>query len=478
MKPSAISSFMVGTFGLSLAGAASAADAPAGYEPGKIFIVTCSTEDAQGNFSCKRALMETPPASTSAGTNAKIAAVTATPASPASPPAPAPAASAPVAPKLVSPLDTEGKAVMAKTAEEAITNLLQADLSIPPSPAAALLGISADKVQRPASIRELSAAVVRGIGPDGKVQSAVALDIAPAFVFFPRLIGAGNVYAPASATGDGDGNWNQRVLRMLARTTLSFGTTNPDASGASRSAVGLRVGVYDSGDPGLYWSKAVNCVSQITGVLPQGPTKPGEAAAPFAVDYSKCDPMKDAANNLWAKPSLYAGYGQSWYSKTGVLTDRAPDVKQIWLSGSAGWAPDDKTPGHASDWRALGQLYLGRRLNDRVADPKNAGQLLREDTSETILRLRAGKPNWHGFFEHGRSRVSLGDATTRSLRHSAFGAEFMLDFLGGKDNWLEIASVRKEGVLDGKTYSGVLLNFRIGTPSLTITEAGTTASKK
>lgn len=103
---------------------------------------------------------------------------------------------------------------------------------------------------------------------------------------------------------------------------------------------------------------------------------------------------------------------------------------------------------------------------------------MREDASETVLRLRAGKTSWHGFMEYGRSRVSLGDATTRNLRHSAYGAEFMLDFLGGKDNWLEIASVRKEGVLDGKTYSGVLMNLRIGTPSLTITEAGTTASKK
>lgn len=458
---------MAGTAGFLLADVATAAEASDGFRPGKSYLTTCTPLDAKGSFSCEHTVVETPPAP---APGVKVATAPA--------PAPTAAATAASAPKLLSPLDTQAKAIVAKTADEAITNLQQADFSIPASPAAALLGISADKVQRPATIRELSAAVVRGIGPDGKVQSAVALDIAPAFVLFPRLIGAGDVYAPAGATSDSDGTWNQRALRMLARTTLSFGTTNPDASGASRSAVGLRVGLYDSGDPGLYWSKAVNCVSQITGVVPLGPTKPGEVAAPIAVDYSKCDPMKDAANNLWAKPSLYAGYGQSWYSNTGALTDRAPDVKQIWVSGSAGWAPDDKTPGQANDWRSLGQIYFGRRLNDRTADPKNAGQLLREDASETILRLRTGKTHWHAFLEHGRSRVSLGNATTRNLRHNAWGAEFMLDFLGGKDNWLEIASVRKEGVLDGKTYSGVLLNFRIGTPSLTITEAGTTASKK
>jgi hypothetical protein len=468
MNPS--SRIAAGLAGLLLVGAVGAAEAPGGFQPGKTYLTTCTPADAKGNFSCEHKVVETPVATP----EVKVAGA------PVSAPASAPvAASAASAPKPVSPLDAQGKAVVAKTADEAITNLLQADYSIPASPAAALLGISADKVQRPATIRELSAAVVRGIGRDGKVQSAVALDVAPAFVLFPRLIGAGDDYAPAGATSDADGHLKQRLLRMLARTTLSFGTTNPDASGASRSALGLRVGLYDSGDPGLYWTRAVDCVSQIEGVIPGGPPpNPGEVAAPIPVDYSKCDPMKDLANNLWAKPSLYAGYGRSWYSKTGALTDHAPDVRQIWISGSAGWAPDDKAPGRASDWRALAQLYFGRRLNDRAADPKNAGQLLREDASETVLRLRAGKTAWHGFVEYGRSRVSLGDATTRNLRHNAYGAEFMLDFLGGKDNWLEIASVRKEGVLDGKTYSGVLMNFRIGTPSLTITEAGATASKK
>lgn len=76
-------------------------------------------------------------------------------------------------------------------------------------------------------------------------------------------------------------------MRMLARTTLSFGTTNPDASGASRSAFGLRVGLYDSGDPGLYWSRAVDCVSQITVDPPPGPGAIGKPAAPIPVDYSQ-----------------------------------------------------------------------------------------------------------------------------------------------------------------------------------------------
>lgn len=184
MKPSSMGSLLAGAAGLLFVGAAWSAE-PGGFQPGKSYLTTCTPADAKGNFTCEHKVVEGPAPPTP---EVKVAAV-------AAPAASAPAAAA-SAPQLVSPLDAQGKAIVAKTPDEAISNLLQADFSIPASPAAALLGISADKVQRPASIRELSAAVVRGIGPDGKVQSAVALDIAPAFVIFPRFIGAGDVYAP------------------------------------------------------------------------------------------------------------------------------------------------------------------------------------------------------------------------------------------------------------------------------------------
>ena len=73
--------------------------------------------------------------------------------------------------------------------------------------------------------------------------------------------------------------------------------------------------------------------------------------------------------------------------------------------------------------------------------------------------------------------MRLGDAVNRNLRHYAYGAEFELAFLGGKDNWLEIATIRKDGVMDGKTHSGVLLNFKIGTPSLAMPQTGAVAAK-
>jgi len=475
------------------AGAAVAQNASGGLLPGKTYIVTCGAEDAQGNFTCHKRLVDSDPGATGKSKTATTksegvqaqgngAAVAAAPvaASSASEAVVAAgkrgaAASEPaVAIAAAKPADAVASAVVAKSATEAISDLLEADLSVPASPAASLLGISGDKVQRPGTLRELAGSVIRGIGADGKPQSAIALDVAPVFVLAPSYIGAGDQYAPETATSDWDGTASQHWHRVLARTTVSFGTTNPDSSGATRSALGLRTGLFDSGDPGLYWAKEIKCIGGIPGVMPLPPSTPGQPADEIPVDYSKCDVTKDSAVALWAKPSLYVGYGQSWYSKSGALTDHAPDVKQFWLSGSAGWVPTATTRGTAGEWRTLGQIYFGRRMDDRIPDPSDATKLLRKDSTDALLRLRAGKSKWHGFFEFGRSRVYLGDSSKEDIRHTALGAEFQLN-LFGTDNWFELAGTSERGYLDGKDHSGVLLNFRMGTPSLALPKTGAVA---
>lgn len=360
----------------------------------------------------------------------------------------------------VSAHTAAANAAQASSAFEAISDLQQADLSVPVSPVAAVLGISADKVQRPGSIRELVASVVQGLGKDGKPQKGLALDIAPLFIFAPTWIHAGTDYAPEGASSDWDGTPAQRLHRILARTVVSFGTTEADSTGATRTAVGLRVGLFDSGDPGLYWSGVVNCVGKVDLGLPPPPGAPGQPLAPVEVNLDKCNP----APGLTGRPSLYFGYGQSWYSKSGALTDHVPNVKQFWLSGSWGPVPS-KLGSDAGSSRFLGQLYLGRRLDDRAQDPSNASLLVSQDTTEAVIRLRGGRSNWHAFIESGRSRARLGNATTENLRHVGIGAEFQLSWLG-KDNWLELASVSDRGFLDGKDRSGVMFSFRIGTSTL------------
>ena len=354
-------------------------------------------------------------------------------------------------------------------------DLAQVNLSAPSSPAAVVLGLSPDKVDHPGTLRDFVASVVHGLGTDGKPINGVAIDISPLSVFDRNLLRGGTNYAPLAkgeqASDASTGGWSGWLTRVAARTTVSLASTSADSNGASRMAFGLRSGLFDNGDPGLYWGETVKCVKNLPVVdIPKGP-KVGE---PASNNLSTCDPSKDNALSLWAKPSVYVGYGQSWYSQSGALTDHAPDVKQFWLSGSIGLTSEafggrsaTLTQNAAKDsFRLLGQAYLGRRLNDRTPDPNDSTKLLSANSTEYIARLRGGKSTWHVFLEGGRNRMTLGNSTTENLRHVAFGAEFKIPALGD-DSWFEVATVNDRGFQDGKDRSGVTMNFKYGAPVLT-----------
>lgn len=363
-----------------------------------------------------------------------------------------------------------------KSAFDMITEYAKVDLSVPGSPAFNVLGINPDKVQRPGSIREFATSITRGLGPDGKFTNGLALDFSPVSVFAKTLIQGGDGYAPAVADGEfpSDLAGHGYVKRVFARTTVSFATTEQDANGAARSAWGLRMGLIDYGDPGLYWQFTAKCLRS----TPMPTLRGGRNLDPTPADTSldACNPLTNPIamrRPLWAQPALYVGYGQSWYSKSGAVTDHAPDAKAAWLSFSIGHAALMKTDA-SSDWRVLLQLYANRRLDDRVPDPNDATALLRQDSGEGTLRLRFGKDTWHGYVEHGRRRVRLGDDTREKLRVTAFGAEFKLKFLSD-ETWLQLASVREQGFADGKDKTGLTVSFKFGVPLL---ELPGTAEKK
>ena len=351
-----------------------------------------------------------------------------------------------------------------KDAFQAIADLTQVELSVPASPAFAVLGITPDKVQRPGSVRDFVGSVVHGLGKDGKPVNGVAIDISPASVFFKSYIRGGTDYAGTDNPGHSDFKGNY-LTHLLARTTVSLASTSADSNGASKSAWGMRVGLIDFGDPGLYAKETAGCLQSVGWApVPVGRTA-GEAPADTSIN--ACDPSKNSAYSLWAKPALYAGYGRSWYSKSGSLTDHLPDVKAWWLSGSYGFAAASADGAQAlSSLRTLAQVYLGRRTDDRTADPANSANLLRQNTTEGVFRLKVGKDTWHGFAEIGRSKVRLGNDTSENIRHTALGAEFKLSV--ADDSWLQLASVNERGFSNGKDKTGVTLSFKLGVPFLSL----------
>ena len=108
--------------------------------------------------------------------------------------------------------------------------------AVPESPAFTFLGATPDLVSRPSSIRDLGAALLSGIGPDGKVQQGFALDATP-WIFIPGLS------IPLDA-------YDSSVLkRGLANLQLSVGTVRAAGDTASTDlALGLRTTLFDGTD--------------------------------------------------------------------------------------------------------------------------------------------------------------------------------------------------------------------------------------
>jgi len=352
----------------------------------------------------------------------------------------------------------------------------QMDLSLPASPAFNVLGLSPDKIERPTTLRKLGTSLIRALGNDGKLVKGVALDVNPVLLLAPEWIRAGDAYG--SGPDQEDLNMTNYPKRLAARTTLSLASTDADASGASRAAWGIRIGLIDEADPGLFYQGVAKCLREsaqpVAGGRHSGYVDDDKKKANPALDKCLDDEWKHptlaSTKPLWARFSLYAGFGQSWYSRSGSLTDHAPDVKTAWLTTSYGMNSTTIKDG-GPDVRVLLQGYLERKINDRTADPNDATKLLRQNSTQAILRLKGGNAIWHLFAEAGGSRVKLANDTTENLKHFALGAEYNLGkMLGmndsGNESWLQLGYVNERGFSNGKDSTGVTMNFKFGVPFL------------
>lgn len=108
--------------------------------------------------------------------------------------------------------------------------------AVPESPAFTFLGVTPNLVSRPASVRDLAAALLSGIGPNGAVQQGFALELTP-WVYVPGL--------SIPLVDYGSSLWK----RGLANLQLSFGTVTTQGDSASTDmAMGLRTTLFDGTD--------------------------------------------------------------------------------------------------------------------------------------------------------------------------------------------------------------------------------------
>lgn len=325
---------------------------------------------------------------------------------------------------------------------DVLKQLAEVDLSVPTSPAFAVLGIAPNAIDRPGTTRELASAIAKGFDRNGRVVNGLALDFAPLPLFAEEMLKGG------IETYEKD-----FLVQALARTTLSVATA--DAGTASKMAWGIRVGLYDRGDPGLHSADLASCIRS-SKVFPKPPPKgrtvdeepSAEDAKKTAAAVKSCDVTRRLG--LWAEPALYAGYGESWLSETGALKDKTPAARAAWVTWSRGR--------ELGSMRALLQLHGERKRDDRVADKDDPSKLVRQDGTSLVARVRLGAEDWHAFVDVGRSRVRTGAELSSNVRQTGVGLERRIR----DDLWLQVGSNSERGFKDGSSQQKVTAGLRFG----------------
>ena len=111
------------------------------------------------------------------------------------------------------------------------------DFFVPDSPAFSVLGVTPETTIRPESTRDFAISLLNGIDPRGNMQSGIAIDTSPYLL-----------------TGVDLSDYRKDPFeRFLSRTQLSIATTkgSSDNDKSIRASIGLRLTLFDKGDPRL-----------------------------------------------------------------------------------------------------------------------------------------------------------------------------------------------------------------------------------
>jgi hypothetical protein len=113
----------------------------------------------------------------------------------------------------------------------------QVDLAVPESPAFTVLGVTPNNVVRPSTGKDLATSLLNGLDQNGNFQTGIALDM------LPYLLAVGSKITITEYRAS-------YMTRFVSRVSLSFGTTKGVTDDkSSRLAAGLRLSLFDFGDP-------------------------------------------------------------------------------------------------------------------------------------------------------------------------------------------------------------------------------------
>ena len=325
--------------------------------------------------------------------------------------------------------------------------LVTLDLAVPDSPAFAVLGLSPETVVKPASPRELATTVLNGVDRRGNLQSGLAVDFAPLFLFGGR----GLTYDDYRRSGG---------TRVLARTQISFATAKGVTSGdqSLRLAFGTRTTLWDKGDPRLDES-LLECLDGIP--IPPPTTALLTQAAQDAYVAKATAERRPAVEGChqafkrrrWNASSLAVGLAPAWQSPTGESGDLVYAGAAVWATLALGLSTTRPAGNGAPPVvRPFGQVIVqGRYRNKELVPDKNTtGAFFEQDSAAVGLRVLLGAADRAAVIESEVARHSpKGGESATSVRLSV-GAQLKL-----ADNvWASLAFGATRGGSTNEQRSG------------------------
>jgi hypothetical protein len=289
--------------------------------------------------------------------------------------------------------------------------LVTFDLAVPDSPAFTILGLSPETVVRPGSPRELATTVLNGVDRRGNLQSGLAIDFAPLFLF------AGRGVTHQAYT-------NQTATRLLARTQVSVATAKgaSDADTSQRLAFGARVTLWDPNDPRGN-EELIACFARVERPVPTTVIAPDKVAeweaqvtAARKPKIALCQQAFKARH--WNGSSFAVGVAPSWQSQSGESKDFRYAGAALWASLAVAIDRDvevETAPDVVVQTRRpLGQFIVQGRYRNREQVPAKTGAPFEQDSAAVGGRLLLGSGDF-AFVTEGevaRQRPDGQDAKT------------------------------------------------------------------
>jgi hypothetical protein len=145
---------------------------------------------------------------------------------------------------------TEQTTVKKEKPKQAAKSVID-DIPIPDSPAFTILGLSPQNVTNPSSVRDLAATLINGVDRNGNFQSGIAIDTSIL-----------NLSGDQVSIND----YNTNFINLLWYSSqISFATAkgSNDEDKSLRIAGGIKLTLFDNGDPRRENSPYITCVENI-----------------------------------------------------------------------------------------------------------------------------------------------------------------------------------------------------------------------